>query len=45
MKIVYDKMNKLDTIGSFESDDETGFIFSQMKKSIDSIAKKYNING
>jgi hypothetical protein len=38
-------MLKLDTIGSFEADDETGFVFSQMKKSIDSIAIKYNLDG
>jgi adenylate cyclase len=45
MKMAYDKMLKLDTIGSFEADDETGFVFSQMKKSIDSIAIKYNLDG
>jgi hypothetical protein len=45
LQLMYTKLVKLDTIGSFESDDETGFIFNQMKKSIKSISEKYNLDG
>ena len=45
LQLMYSKLVKLDTIGSFESDDETGFIFNQMKKSIKSISEKYNLDG
>lgn len=39
------RIRKLDRLGSFESDDETGFIFTQIKTSINSINEKYNIDG
>lgn len=41
----YDKITKLDRLGSFESDDETGYVFKQLKNSINTINEKYNING
>ena len=41
----YGKITKLDRIGSFESDDETGYVFEQIKHSMDNINKKYNIDG
>tara|TARA_B100001093_G_C26732523_1_gene972895 strand:+ start:270 stop:569 length:300 start_codon:yes stop_codon:yes gene_type:complete len=41
----YGKINKLDRLGSFEADDETGYVFEQIKRSIDNINKKYNIDG
>jgi hypothetical protein len=43
--LTYEKLSKLDRLGAFESDDETGFIFDQIKKSITSISKKYNLDG
>ena len=34
LKKAIERMKALDTIGSFESDDETGFIFNQIKDMI-----------
>jgi hypothetical protein len=41
----YNKISKLDRLGSFESDDETGYVFQQIKNSINSINEKYNVDG
>ncbi len=41
----YNKIIKLDRLGSFESDDETGYVFKQLKNSINTINEKYNIDG
>tara|TARA_R110000851_G_C12938960_1_gene552054 strand:- start:444 stop:743 length:300 start_codon:yes stop_codon:yes gene_type:complete len=35
------KIKQLDRLGSFESDDETGFIFQEMKEIFDSLNKGF----
>lgn len=42
LTLVYNRIKKLDRLGSFESDDETGFIYEQIKKSITNIEQKYS---
>lgn len=45
LQTTYTKLSKIDRLGSFEADDETGFIFNQIKKSIESMNDKYNLDG
>ena len=44
MKNAYDRMIKIDRLGSFESDDESGYIFDEIKSSIENLNEKYNLD-
>jgi len=44
MKSAYDKMKQVDRLGSFESDDESGFIFQQIKSSMEMLNKKLDLD-
>jgi len=35
------KLKQLDRLGSFEADDETGFVFQEMKEIFDSLSKGF----
>ena len=37
-------MIKIDRLGSFESDDESGYIFDEIKSSIENLNEKYNLD-
>ncbi len=41
----YARMKEVDRVGSFEADDESGFIFGKIKSILDKLNKEYNING
>jgi len=45
MKNAYNRMIKIDRLGSFESDDESGYIFDEIKSSMENLNKKYNLDG
>lgn len=40
----YKKMQDADRLGSFESDDESGFIWNQVKSILDDLKKEYNLD-
>lgn len=40
----YQKMKDADRLGSFESDDESGFIWNQIKSILDDLKNEYNID-
>lgn len=42
---VYDRIKTIDTLGSFESDDETGFIFDEIKNNIEILKREFNLDG
>ena len=44
MKSAYDRMKKIDRLGSFESDDESGFIFEQIKSSMEMLNKRLDLD-
>ena len=44
MKSAYDKMKQIDRLGSFESDEESGFIFEQIKSSMEMLNKKLDLD-
>ena len=39
----YKRMQDADRLGSFESDDESGFIWNQVKSILDDLKKEYNL--
>jgi uncharacterized membrane protein len=41
----YLRMKAIDRIGSFESDDETGFIFEEIKSTMELLNKRLNLDG
>jgi hypothetical protein len=45
MKDAYERMVKVDRLGSFEADDESGFIFDKIKTILEDINNEYNLNG
>ena len=45
MKNAYNRMIKIDRLGSFESDDESGHIFDEIKSSMENLNEKYNLDG
>lgn len=45
MKNAYNRMIKIDRLGSFESDDESGYIFDEIKSSMETLNEKYNLDG
>lgn len=44
MKNAYNKMTRIDRLGSFESDDETGYIFEQIKSAIEQLNETYELD-
>ena len=44
LKSAYDRMKQIDRLGSFESDDESGFIFEQIKNSMETLNKKLDLD-
>ena len=44
MKNAYNRMIKIDRLGSFESDDESGYIFDEIKSSMENLNEKYNLD-
>lgn len=41
----YKRMQSVDRLGSFEADDESGFIFDKIKTILEDINNEYNLNG
>ena len=41
----YTRMKAIDRIGSFESDDESGFIFKEIKSAMELLNKRLNLDG
>jgi hypothetical protein len=41
----YQRMQSVDTLGSFEADDESGFIFDKIKDILEEINNEYNVDG
>ena len=44
MKSAYMKMKDIDTLGSFESDDESGSIFAEIKSAMNSLNDEFNLD-
>ncbi len=44
IRFAYNRMKKIDRLGSFESDDESGFIFTQIKNSMELLNKRLNLD-
>ena len=38
-------MTSIDRLGSFQADDESGFIFEQIKEAIEQLNNEYNLDG
>ena len=38
-------MVRIDRLGSFESDDESGYIFQEIKSAMDELNEVYNLDG
>ena len=45
MKNAYERMVRIDRLGSFESDDESGYIFQEIKSAMDELHEVYNLDG
>ena len=45
MKNAYVRMKSIDRLGSFEADDETGFIFDEIKSAMEQLNDEYNLDG
>jgi hypothetical protein len=45
IKKAYFRMKAIDRLGSFEADDESGFIFKQIKSSMEALNEKLNLDG
>ena len=41
----YTRMKSIDKLGSFESDDETGYIFDEIKLILQELNDEYDLNG
>jgi len=39
------RMTSIDRLGSFQADDESGYIFEQIKEAIEQLNKEYNLDG
>ena len=44
MKRAYDRMKEVDRLGSFESDDESGFIFQEIKSAIEELNETFELD-
>lgn len=41
----YERLQSVDRLGSFEADDESGFIFEKIKDILEEINNEYDLNG
>ena len=41
----YERMQSVDRLGSFEADDESGFIFEKIRDILEEINNEYDLNG
>ena len=39
------RMTSIDRLGSFQADDESGYIFEQIKEAIEQLNNEYNLDG
>lgn len=44
MKKAYDRMKKIDRLGSFEADDESGYIFNEIKTAMEELNEVYELD-
>ena len=44
MKRAYARLKKVDRLGSFEADDESGYIFDEIKNTIEQLNETYNLD-
>tara|TARA_R110001583_G_scaffold96966_1_gene241681 strand:+ start:66 stop:356 length:291 start_codon:yes stop_codon:yes gene_type:complete len=44
MRTAYYRMKNIDRVGSFESDDETGYIFKEIKATMELLNKQFNLD-
>jgi hypothetical protein len=44
MKRAYDRMKKIDRLGSFEADDESGYIFNEIKTAMEELNEVYELD-
>lgn len=44
MKNAYDRMKKIDRLGSFEADDESGYIFNEIKTAMEELNEAYELD-
>ena len=44
MKRAYDRMKKIDRLGSFEADDESGYIFNEIKTAMEELKEVYELD-
>tara|TARA_B110000285_G_C14599256_1_gene369879 strand:+ start:190 stop:474 length:285 start_codon:yes stop_codon:yes gene_type:complete len=45
MSNAYIRMKELDRLGAFEADDETGYIFEEIKAELEKLNNEYNLDG
>ena len=45
IQTAYLRMKAIDRLGSFESDDESGFIFKEIKSTMELLNKRLNLDG
>lgn len=44
MKDAYERMVRVDRLGSFEADDESGFIFEEIKSTLEQLNEEFNLD-
>jgi hypothetical protein len=44
MKRAYGRMKKIDRLGSFEADDESGYIFNEIKTAMETLNEQYGLD-
>jgi len=44
MRTAYYRMKNIDRVGSFESDDEAGYIFKEIKATMELLNKQFNLD-
>lgn len=44
MKRAYDRMKKVDRLGSFEADDESGYIFEEIKSALEQLNETFELD-
>jgi hypothetical protein len=44
MKRAYARLRKVDRLGSFEADDESGYIFNEIKNTLEQLNETYNLD-
>ena len=45
MKAAFLRMTSIDRLGAFEADDESGYIFEQIKDAMEILNNEYNLDG